>query len=533
LTLALSALLILPLPGQTVTLHVSKTGDGSDGLSWPTAYTAIGDALAVSASGDEIWVAMGTYNETIRTVTGTALFGGFVGTESLEQFDIRDWDLNKTIIDAIGLNSTVILAAEQSIVDGFTVTNGRAREGGGIGCENCAFQIANCLITNNEVRDSTGSYDPVEAIGLGAGIYCRGSKLWVANCRVADNQSRTDSSSGAFGLSVGKGGGIYCGESSNVTVIDSSITLNTLEGYGAGMWGGYGIMQGAGIYCEDSVLTLKRVRVVQNRAFGSGSSGFGRGIAGGRSEGGGIFCTGSSSLNAENCIVSQNKCRPGVASPGDATTAGCGIVIADSASAILTNCAVTENTGTIFTHLTRYVYKNGAGIYLRKASSEFYSCTIAGNFFDEILYASLETELSGLSISNSTLSITNSIVVGGTRTLEGNNAEVSYSNVEHGYPGPGNIDADPLFVDPDRGDFRLQYGSPCIDAGTMTETLTDLDGNPRPVDIPGVGTDGPGAFDMGAYEYQFPKSDLNKNGYLEAMDLFILGSDWMKVSGVR
>ena len=48
------------------------------------------------------------------------------------------------------------------------------------------------------------------------------------------------------------------------------------------------------------------------------------------------------------------------------------------------------------------------------------------------------------------------------------------------------------------------------------------------MDIPGVGADSPGAFDMGAYEYQFPKSDLNRNGYMDPMDLFILGGDWMK-----
>ena len=31
--------------------------------------------------------------------------------------------------------------------------------------------------------------------------------------------------------------------------------------------------------------------------------------------------------------------------------------------------------------------------------------------------------------------------------------------------GTGNIDAEPMFVDPDNDDFRLQTGSPCIDAG--------------------------------------------------------------------
>ena len=71
----------------------------------------------------------------------------------------------------------------------------------------------------------------------------------------------------------------------------------------------------------------------------------------------------------------------------------------------------------------------------------------------------------------------------------------------------GNLDSDPLFTDPEKGDFTLRPGSPCIDAGGMcwqaTITLQDgtpiiswdagkdLDGNPR------IAGNGP---DMGAYE---------------------------------
>ncbi len=71
----------------------------------------------------------------------------------------------------------------------------------------------------------------------------------------------------------------------------------------------------------------------------------------------------------------------------------------------------------------------------------------------------------------------------------------------------GNIDSDPLFADPENGDYRLLPGSPCIDSGGMylqpclalqdgAATVSwdpgkDLDGNPR------ISGDGP---DMGAYE---------------------------------
>jgi hypothetical protein len=42
---------------------------------------------------------------------------------------------------------------------------------------------------------------------------------------------------------------------------------------------------------------------------------------------------------------------------------------------------------------------------------------------------------------------------------------ITYSDVQGGYEGSGNIDADPLFVDAGNGDLHLELGSPCIDVG--------------------------------------------------------------------
>lgn len=75
-----------------------------------------------------------------------------------------------------------------------------------------------------------------------------------------------------------------------------------------------------------------------------------------------------------------------------------------------------------------------------------------------------------------------------------------------GYPGldPGAGDIppqDPLYVDPANGDYHLQSGSPCIDTIPTSDVLEDLNGVPRPQDMP-VNRDAPwdGPWDMGAYE---------------------------------
>jgi len=80
--------------------------------------------------------------------------------------------------------------------------------------------------------------------------------------------------------------------------------------------------------------------------------------------------------------------------------------------------------------------------------------------------------------------------------LEGGSIEVAYSDVLDGWPGEGNIDEDPDFLD----DMYHLQGGPCVDAGidelTMMGILIsapeyDFEGQPRPLC---------GGYDMGADE---------------------------------
>jgi hypothetical protein len=131
---------------------------------------------------------------------------------------------------------------------------------------------------------------------------------------------------------------------------------------------------------------------------------------------------------------------------------------------------------------------------------------------------------------------------------------VTYSNVQGGWAGQGNIDTDPCFVSWGNwdtnglwaeGDYHLQCLSPCIDAGdnsvvpadktdldgdgNTTEPLPwDLDCNPRIVD---GNQDGNSVVDMGAYEFFVPPIGVWMKITPQALNLGSRGN-WVKAQCV-
>ena len=229
------------------------------------------------------------------------------------------------------------------------------------------------------------------------------------------------------------------------------------------------------------------------------------------SSGGAFFCEDWSSPTLINCVIT-----------GNTATNGGGLYIWDQSSPTLINCTITNNIADA----------NGGGVYFWTfgTSPRFINCTITDN--------SSKRSGGGVYVAGGNPVIENSIVWGNSGEQITDELElltVRYSNVEGGWPGAGNIDADPLFVDPNNADYRLSPGSPCIDAGDNTAVPEgidkDLDGNPRFVDDPDTKDTGfgdPPIVDMGAYEFQTLPCpwDLDSNGSVGASDLLLLLANW-------
>jgi len=114
---------------------------------------------------------------------------------------------------------------------------------------------------------------------------------------------------------------------------------------------------------------------------------------------------------------------------------------------------------------------HGGGIAFVSSGSDMTNNTFTGNwgYYDG----------GAIYCSDSYVTITNSILWQDSAWwndseiyVESGAVTVTYCDVEGGWSGEGNIDVDPLFRDPEGGDFHLMadycgdpYNSPCIDVG--------------------------------------------------------------------
>jgi len=176
-----------------------------------------------------------------------------------------------------------------------------------------------------------------------------------------------------------------------------------------------------------------------------------------------------------------------------------------SASPVFVNCLFYENTAW-----------EGGAVSIVAGAPTFINCTIADNsatigkagaLFDSRAEAMLYNCI--LWDNKSPVSRANEIY---DKAVSGRTTTLAHSNIKGGWPGEGNMDRDPLFVDAASDDYRLQATSPCVDSGRnalLPNDVADLSTNGDtnevlPKDLALKGRVSGDAVDMGAYEWHPP-----------------------------
>ncbi|NLX13550.1 MAG: hypothetical protein GXY44_07855 [Phycisphaerales bacterium] len=550
----------LPLPEV---LYVNAHAvDGGRGLSWADAFRDMESALEAARArvgAREIWVAAGVYNPSFRTdptdprsatfqlVNNVAIYGGFSGEES--EIGQRDPQINRTILSgqvnsedgSSRKNSYHVVSSvgndPSAVLDGFTITGGRAdgpsaidRCGGGILLsQHTRATIANCTITHNYARNGGGlacleQATPSisntlitrnRATGRGGGIYARNASPRIKNSRIEGNEGRI-------------GGGISCIAGAHATIQDCLIGGNQAKSGGGGIAvsgshpalhacfiSGNMAGQGGGMY-----LRFNTSPTVSHCVLSGNSA----------TDGGAIFAQSMANPKIVNCVIDANEAN-----------FGGGLLFGQRSTPMIANCIITANSGAAIAELDKSVSamvsfcqfdRNPHGVYWHHETRQSHHTAREAEQAltewkhnrdgDPRFIVDMTGTWSRSAQYDASSGRTILIEAGGSFPPGGLVSRLITPDINHRRQAvivANTSDTIEVMGDisniVDRRDryrlvnYRLDFGSPCIDAGNnaamIAEFGTDLAGRMRPIDHPcvpdtGLSQEGHPVIDIGAYE---------------------------------
>jgi len=438
-----------PCVARIITVDANGTGD------YPTIQAAIDDAN----NGDTVQLLPGRY-------TGP-------GNRDVDfkgkAITVRSTDPNEPNIVA-----ATVLEGEWIDMDcgghrGFNFRSGEGRDSVLAGVTITRF-MAPCELMHSD--------EPVPA---GGGIFCEDSSPTISHCVLKDNLACGEE---LFSSYPSFGGNICCKGNCGLKITHSIIT------------GGFSSLGAGGIDCLYSSGDMEITHCIIKDNWGKFGWG-GIGCASGTisnciiSDNVGGYVGGISSVGSiTHCTVTGNICwyggGAGIQAYWGTTISHCTIDnnlsggpgggiyctsgYSTSGKTTIRYCMITNNSAVS----GEYYYGEGGGIYCDDPNILITTSTIAHNQAD--------ANAGGIYGSPT---LTNCILWGNNCPNEPHilgEPNISYSDVQDGYPGEGNIDADPCFADADNGDYHLksqagrwdanegrwaidEVTSPCIDAG--------------------------------------------------------------------
>jgi hypothetical protein len=316
--------------------------------------------------------------------------------------------------------------------------------------------------------------------------------------------------------------GLDSGNSWHVVKVSGTGASSAVDGFT--ITGGYADdtgthEHGGGMHVTDSAVCIAKCRFQSNRADKHGAA---------------LFIDGNSLFEGEtdvfNCVFTDN---------GSTTTIRGGAIFTLGNGPTIMNCLMYENTA-----------KEGAGVYAYDTGAFIVNCTVAYN----TAAGSSASQGGGIWIGGNHLDrIHNCIVWGNTAVIGSTEEEQIFEYIPETSQTPevkasiiegcdvfceeptdGNSGSDPDFVSVASDNYRVDEGSPAIDAADaslLPDDLCDVDqdgttGEDTPVDLVLKDRDVGEGVDKGAYEFRPCPADLDGDGSVDDDDLDILLDAW-------